>query len=101
MSTNNHILVILGGIGPMAGVNLHKHIILNTNAKNDQEHLKVIHLSFSSLINDRTNFLLDKIVKNPGTQMADITINLLQFINKLKSPCILGIPVIHFILKNF
>ena len=41
----------------MAGLGLHKEIILNTPANNDQQHLNIIHLSFSSLINDRSTYL--------------------------------------------
>ena len=57
---------IIGGMGPLAGVELHKRIIEKTDAQKDQEHLSVVHLSKSSLIGDRTEFLDGKSEENPG-----------------------------------
>jgi aspartate racemase len=51
------IIGILGGMGPLAGVDLHRKLILATPATNDQEHLSVVHVSYSPLIADRTQFL--------------------------------------------
>ena len=90
---DKYILGILGGVGHMAGLGLYKNIILNTNAKSDQEHFKVIHFSFSSEIGDRSEFLLSKKkLENPGKQMANLVIKLSNFCETLGSPCIIGIP---------
>ena len=55
------IIIILGGMGPMAGVELHKKIILNTGVKLDQDHYNIIHLSFSK-------FLTGKCLLNPPSR---------------------------------
>ena len=40
----NSTLAIIGGMGPLAGVLLHKEIIINTSVKKDQDHFKIIHI---------------------------------------------------------
>lgn len=53
------VVVIGGGVGPMAGVALHAKIIENTLTDGtDQSHLTVHHYSCSASIPDRTDFLL-------------------------------------------
>jgi len=53
------VIVIGGGVGPMAGVALHAKIIENTLTDGtDQSHLSVHHYSCSALIPDRTDYLL-------------------------------------------
>lgn len=69
------VIGIVGGVGPYAGLDLHKKILDNTQALNDQEHLPVLHLSFSERINDRTQFLLGK-VDNPAPAVADIILRM-------------------------
>ena len=65
-------LLILGGMGPMAGVELHRQLVLNSDAINDQSHESVIHISESQRINDRTEYLLGETPVNPGKQASDI-----------------------------
>mgnify|MGYP001311192922 CR=1 FL=1 len=43
-------LLILGGMGPMAGVELHRQLVINSEASNDQEHESIIHISESESI---------------------------------------------------
>ncbi len=65
-------IIIGGGVGPMAGVELHKKIINSTKTSGtDQDHLDIVHLSFSSRVNDRTKFLLEGNECNPGGKMAE------------------------------
>jgi len=65
------LIIIGGGVGPMAGVQLHKKIIENTKTSGkDQDHLQVWHLSRSYDIPDRTEFLTQKIKTNPAEGMA-------------------------------
>ncbi len=53
------IIVIGGGVGPLAGVKLHQHIIANTPTDGtDQDHLDIYHLSRSNDIADRTEAIL-------------------------------------------
>ena len=68
---NEKLIIIGGGVGPMAGVELHKKIIENTKTSGkDQDHLQVWHLSRSYDIPDRTEFLMGKINTNPAEGMA-------------------------------
>jgi aspartate racemase len=52
------IIGVIGGVGPQAGLDFVQKIFSNTNAKTDQEHLNCILISCSSIIPDRTGFLL-------------------------------------------
>jgi len=60
-----NLIVIVGGLGPMAGVLFHRHLILNTVAKSDRDHIDTIHLSFPDVA-DRTVYLKDTSHVNPG-----------------------------------
>ncbi len=64
---------IIGGMGPYAGVRLHKLILKNSSASKDQEHLPVIHLNAASEIPDRTDFLLGKVSENPAVSIIKQT----------------------------
>lgn len=57
---------IIGGVGPYAGLHLHKCILDQTQAKYDQEHLPVLHINNASGIPDRTDFLLGRHKENPA-----------------------------------
>ena len=68
---NEKIIIIGGGVGPMAGVELHKKIIENTQTSGkDQDHFHLWHLSRSPDIPDRTEYLTGKININPAEGMA-------------------------------
>nr|BFF38232.1 aspartate racemase [Tenacibaculum mesophilum] len=62
---------IIGGMGPMAGVELHKRLILQNNSTKDQHHLSIVHASFPSKIVDRSEFLENKIEENPGHEILN------------------------------
>ena len=89
---DKYILVILGGVGPMAGLGLHREIIMNTKVDSDQKHFRVIHLSFSSMVNDRCTYLEKEEIENPGRQMAKFGIEINEFCKKFNSPCVIGVP---------
>ncbi len=60
------MIVIGGGIGPMAGVALQQKVIEETLTDgSDQDHLELIHLSRSPIIGDRSDFLAGKEVADP------------------------------------
>jgi aspartate racemase len=63
---------IVGGIGPMAGVDLYKQIVENTIAATDQEHLPVLLASLPNEIADRTSYLLGKNDQNPASALARV-----------------------------
>ncbi|MDX1912737.1 MAG: amino acid racemase [Saprospiraceae bacterium] len=63
---------IVGGIGPMAGIDLYKKIVDNTIAQRDQEHLSVLLASLPADIADRTAFLLGEAAINPANALARV-----------------------------
>ena len=69
---NEKIIGIVGGMGPRAGLALHDKIIENTDAQVDQDHLPVIHFSFSGFVQDRTQFLEGEVDENPAVQILKV-----------------------------
>lgn len=69
---------IVGGVGPLAGVDIVKKIIEETNARRDQDHLPVLLSSQAHRIKDRTAYLLGKEPINPGHALAEIAYELQQ-----------------------
>ncbi len=66
-------VLIGGGVGPMAGVVLHRKVIENTATNGtDQDHLEVMHLSRSPIIADRTEFLSGEPVADPVEGMLRV-----------------------------
>ena len=64
------MILIGGGVGPMAGVVLHRKIIEQTQTNGtDQDHLEVLHLSRSPIIGDRTEYLEGRNVRDPVAGM--------------------------------
>lgn len=63
---------IIGGVGPLAGLDIYRKIIEETQAVRDQEHISVLLYSLPDRIGDRTAFLLDRTRENPGGAMAKI-----------------------------
>jgi len=55
---------ILGGMGPMATVDMFEKIVTNTPAKCDQEHIPVL-IDNNTIIPDRTDFIFGYSDKNP------------------------------------
>ncbi len=69
----SRMIIIGGGVGPLAGVDLHRQIIeLTETTGRDQDHLRVLHLSCSDMIPDRTEALLGGNPEGPALGMARI-----------------------------
>jgi len=60
------IIGLVGGVGPLAGLDLQAKIISQTVAGRDQEHLPVLSLSWPGTIVDRTEYLLGQVAANPA-----------------------------------
>ena len=67
-------ICIIGGMGPSAGGNLFNQIIINTIADLDQEHLDIVLYNFPSRIEDRSAYLKNKTLENPGIAIANIAL---------------------------
>ena len=63
---------IVGGVGPLAGVDLARKIMSNTVASTDQDHIPLTLISTPSSIEDRTRFLLGESIINPAHAVVSI-----------------------------
>lgn len=87
------MIVIGGGVGPMAGVGLHKNIIENTQTDGtDQTHLRVAHFSASDCISDRTKFLLGEVMDSPAEGMAKVMQMAEAAAQKAGQEAVAGVP---------
>lgn len=68
-------LGIIGGMGPLATVNLFEKIVLLTDAKNDQEHLQIL-IDNNTRIPDRTNYILNGTGEDPTIQLVESALKL-------------------------
>ncbi len=64
------IIGILGGMGPLSGIEMASRVIAQTKAKTDQEHVPMILFSLAPEITDRTQFILGEEPRNPGSAIA-------------------------------
>ncbi len=72
-NSSSTLIVICGGMGPAAGLDLHRLLNQNTKAKVDQDHFNIMHLSFPSQLTGRSEFLYNQeTYENPGIQLAAI-----------------------------
>jgi len=91
------MIIIGGGVGPMAGVLLHKHIITQTvTGGTDQDHIDVIHLSYASRIEDRTRYLQGEVNDNPGLVMARILEEAYITVQRFDQEAAAGVPCSTF-----
>ena len=67
------IIGVIGGVGPQAGLDFVQKIFSNTLANKDQDHLNCVLISCSSIIPDRTGFLLEggEAKENPAIGMFE------------------------------
>lgn len=70
MSPEEHVIGVIAGTGPFAGLDLLGKIVAQTAVTRDQDHLSVASLSRPSAIPDRTAFLLGETEQNPGEPIA-------------------------------
>ncbi len=84
-------VLIVGGMGPAAGLYLHRLILEETRTNGtDGDHLEIVHLARPGAIPDRTEFILNRKGENP----ADRVLELLAAHGPALSgrPFVLGIP---------
>ena len=84
------IIGIIGGMGPLAGLKLHDYIIKNTKTNGtDQDHMNVCHISKSSIINDRTDFINNNKI-NPSIGAIKVLSNM--YSSNFNKELIVGVP---------
>lgn len=81
------IIGIVGGVGPLAGLDLAAKIVANTRAARDQEHLPFVLASIPEIIGDRSEYLLGRAAENPGLALAAVAERL-----KAAGASVAGIP---------
>lgn len=90
------LILIGGGVGPMAGVGLHQLILENTATDgSDQSHLSILHVSCSSEIPDRTEFLLHG-GADPAAAMVRVFARSWTAARAFGRDCVAGIPCVTF-----
>ncbi len=67
---------IVGGMGPIAGIDLSKKIVNQTIAGKDQDHIGQILFSTPEFIGDRTEYILGIIKENPAYAISKILLQL-------------------------
>lgn len=80
---------IIGGMGPHAGIDFCSLIIKETSAVKDQDHLPLILSSQPSKIPDRSNYIFDQSMPNPGHAI----IEQLESLEKMGATMV-GIPCV-------
>jgi len=70
--TEKNIIGIVGGMGPVAGIDLASRVTSQTMAASDQDHLPMMLYSFPNEIGDRTEYILRQQV-NAGTKPGSDT----------------------------
>ncbi len=73
---NRKTIGIVGGVGPMAGIDLNTKIFELSPMPIDQNYLNVLLFTLPYLIPDRTDFLLGKIDQNPAFGITNVLIRL-------------------------
>ena len=88
----NKLIIIGGGVGPLAGLHLHRLVIENTPAERDQDHLRILHCCLPDLVPDRTDALLEGTPEGPALGMARIIRAALKTAEELECRSVIGIP---------
>ena len=88
MIAEKKVLGIIGGVGPLATSYFMKKIISMTDAKTDQEHIRMIIYNFPD-IPDRTKYILDKNEQDPLPYLKDLAQRL-----KNDGACSIAIPCV-------
>lgn len=78
MNANSKLIGLIGGVGPWAGLDVHRKILEEASYVREQDCVSVMHLSFPGKYTDRTDYLLGKTAVNP----AHAFIRELQFLEE-------------------
>ncbi|MBK1441175.1 aspartate/glutamate racemase family protein [Parapedobacter sp. ISTM3] len=67
---------IVGGVGPLAGIDLAAKIVEETRATTDQEHLPFVLISIPEAVPDRTEYLLGREPVNPAIALSSLLLRI-------------------------
>lgn len=66
MNVNGKLIGLIGGVGPWAGLDVHRKILEECRYEKEQECVSVLHLSYPGKYTDRTDYILGKVTTNPA-----------------------------------
>ena len=96
LRTSSGVLIVAGGAGPRAGIQLQGKILKNTITDgSDQDHLDCLHISCGSRISDRTAFLQRGEGDNPGEQMGLLVSESCKLVDSSRL-VVVGVPCVTF-----
>ena len=91
------VILLIGGMGPMAGIQCYKYILENTFSNGtDQDNLDTVVISYPQHIENRVDFILGRSTKNPGSDVLQFIKPYLQLLSKQYSRIFIGIPCVTF-----
>lgn len=91
------VIVIIGGMGPMAGAECFKYIASNSKTNGtDQSNLDVMLVSFPSRIVNRVDFVLGRTDINPASCVLEFMKPQFQALSASYKRIIVGVPCITF-----
>lgn len=91
------VLVIVGGMGPLAGIKCFEYILENTITNGtDQENLNTLVISYPMRIGNRVHYLLGNDSCNPGESVFEFLKSQLECLFLTYKRVILGAPCITF-----
>ena len=91
------VIVVIGGMGPMAGIECLKYITSNCETDGtDQDNLNVVLLSLPALIGNRVDFVLGRSDRNPSEAVLRFLRPQLDALQKSFRRIVIGVPCITF-----
>ena len=91
------VLVVVGGMGPMAGIECYKYILENTTTNGtDQDNLNSLIISYPRNIGNRVDFVLGKSCKNPGESVLVFLQSQLECLVRTYKRVVIGVACITF-----
>ncbi len=71
-AADDPVVGILGGMGPHAGLELAQHVMAQTRASSDHDHVSVALLNYAARLPDRSTYLFGASATNPAYALADL-----------------------------
>lgn len=91
------VLVVVGGMGPLAGIECYRYILENTTTNGtDQDNLNSLVISYPRSIENRVDYVLGKSCKNPGESVLDFLQSQLECLVRTYRRVVVGVACITF-----
>lgn len=91
------VIVIIGGMGPLAGIQCYKYVLENSKTNGtDQGNLDTLVVSYPRRIENRVDFVLGRSDVNPGSCVLEFLLPYLQMLSTSYKKVIVGVPCVTF-----